>query len=67
MHGDSMRKEKYIEHKHKVMYDGGANDPSQVRCMMIVIYCSIGSMMMLLILIDPSGCMMYEGLTQTTH
>ena len=27
--GESMRKEKYIEHKHKVMYDGGANDPSQ--------------------------------------
>ena len=28
--GESMRKEKYIEHKLKVMYSGGADDPSQV-------------------------------------
>ena len=28
--GESMRKEKYIEQKHKVMYDGGAPDLSQV-------------------------------------
>ena len=28
MQGESMRKEKYLEQKHKVMYDGGANDPS---------------------------------------
>ena len=30
MQGDSLRKEKYIEQKHKVMYDGGAPDLSQV-------------------------------------
>ena len=55
MHGESMRKEKYIEHEHKVIYDGCANNPSQVQCMMMVM------------VIDTSGCMMYEGLTQTTH
>ena len=30
MQGESMRKEKYIEHKHKVMYSGSADDSSQV-------------------------------------